>query len=86
MIGVNNRNLKTFVTSIETSLELAQLIPDNFVKISESGLKNAETIQQLRAAGYQGFLIGESFMKTSNPAAALEELISELKPKIQLTE
>ena len=86
MVGVNNRNLKTFVTSIETSLELAQLIPDSFVKISESGLKNAETIQQLRAAGYQGFLIGESFMKTSDPAAALEELVSELKPKIQLTQ
>jgi indole-3-glycerol phosphate synthase len=86
MVGVNNRNLKTFVTSIETSLELASLIPDTFVKISESGLTKAQTIQQLRAAGYQGFLIGESFMKTPNPAAKLEELISELNPKIQLTE
>ncbi len=86
MVGVNNRNLKTFVTSIETSLELAQLIPDSFVKISESGLKNAETIQQLRAAGYQGFLIGESFMKTSDPATSLEELVSELKSKSQLTQ
>ncbi len=77
MVGVNNRNLKTFVTSIETSLELAQLIPDNFVKISESGLKNAETIQELRAAGYKGFLIGESFMTTDNPGLALKKLIDD---------
>lgn len=75
MVGVNNRNLKTFVTSIETSLELAQLIPNDFVKISESGLKDAETIHRLREAGYQGFLIGESFMTTDNPGLALKELI-----------
>ncbi|MCP1385525.1 indole-3-glycerol phosphate synthase TrpC [Runella salmonicolor] len=81
MVGVNNRNLKTFVTSIETSLELAQLIPDKFVKISESGLKDAETILQLREAGYQGFLIGESFMVTQNPGLALKELIG----RFQLT-
>ncbi|MFN8345052.1 MAG: indole-3-glycerol phosphate synthase TrpC [Spirosomataceae bacterium] len=86
MVGVNNRNLKTFVTSIDTSLELAQLIPDSFVKISESGLKNAETIRYLSAAGYQGFLIGESFMVTPDPAAALAELVNDLKPKIELTE
>ena len=79
MVGVNNRNLKTFVTSIETSLELAQLISDNFVKISESGLKDAETIQQLRAAGYQGFLIGESFMTTNNPGLALKNLIDDFQ-------
>jgi indole-3-glycerol phosphate synthase len=77
MVGVNNRNLKTFVTSIGTSLELAQLIPNNFVKISESGLKNAETIQELRAAGYQGFLIGESFMASDNPELALKKLIDD---------
>lgn len=75
MVGVNNRNLKTFVTAIETSLELAQLIPSEFVKISESGLKDAETIQRLREAGYQGFLIGESFMATDNPGLALKDLI-----------
>ena len=72
MVGVNNRNLKTFATSIATSLELAEAIPDSFVKISESGLKDAETILDLYRQGYQGFLIGESFMKTSDPAAALE--------------
>ncbi|AEI48923.1 indole-3-glycerol phosphate synthase TrpC [Runella slithyformis] len=80
MVGVNNRNLKTFVTSIETSLELAQRIPDEFVKISESGLKDAETIQQLRSAGYQGFLIGETFMVNDNPGLALKELIDRFQP------
>lgn len=82
MVGVNNRNLKTFVTSIETSLELAQLIPNDFVKISESGLKNAETIQKLRAAGYQGVLIGESFMTTDDPGLALKNLIDEFQMSI----
>lgn len=83
MVGVNNRNLKTFVTSVETSLELAQLIPDDFVKISESSLKDADTILQLRAAGYQGFLIGETFMKTEDPAAALRGLVAEITSKTQ---
>lgn len=77
MIGVNNRNLKTFATSIETSLELASLIPDEFVKISESGLKDTETMRNLQQAGYRGFLIGETFMKTSNPAQALKNLLSD---------
>lgn len=72
MVGVNNRNLKTFATSVDTSLELAEAIPDSFVKISESGLKDAATILELYRHGYQGFLIGETFMKTSDPAAALE--------------
>ena len=72
MVGVNNRNLKTFATSIDTSLELAEAIPDTFVKVSESGLKDPETILTLFQHGYQGFLIGEAFMKTSDPAAALE--------------
>ena len=74
MVGVNNRNLKTFSTSVETSIELAAQIPDHFVKISESGLKDAETIVRLFEQGYQGFLIGETFMKTPDPAAALESL------------
>jgi indole-3-glycerol phosphate synthase len=78
MVGVNNRNLKTFVTSIDTSLELAELIPDNFIKISESGLKDAKTIGQLFAAGYEGFLIGETFMKTADPAQKLTQLQLEL--------
>ncbi|GHB89105.1 indole-3-glycerol phosphate synthase TrpC [Persicitalea jodogahamensis] len=78
MVGVNNRNLKTFSTSVDTSAELAAQIPDRFVKISESGLKDAETIVQLFEQGYRGFLIGETFMKTPDPAAALESLQKDL--------
>lgn len=79
LVGVNNRNLKTFVTNIETSVELSALIPDEFVKVSESGLKDVQTIQELRKIGYTGFLIGETFMKTPNPAGALAALSNELK-------
>ncbi|MBB5287599.1 indole-3-glycerol phosphate synthase [Rhabdobacter roseus] len=78
MVGVNNRNLKTFVTSISTSLELAAQIPNSFVKISESGLQDAETIRQLYQQGYRGFLIGETFMKTSHPGQSLADLREEL--------
>ncbi|TDE08852.1 indole-3-glycerol phosphate synthase TrpC [Dyadobacter psychrotolerans] len=78
IVGVNNRNLKTFETSIETSIELSEQIPDSFVKISESGLKDAETIQRLYKHGYKGFLIGETFMKTANPGAALGDLQNDL--------
>lgn len=74
MVGVNNRNLKTFETSIENSISLCEQIPDTFVKISESGLKDAETILRLFQYGYKGFLIGETFMKTENPGASLGEL------------
>ncbi len=77
LVGVNNRNLKTFVTNIETSMELATKIPDTFAKISESGLKDAATILALRKAGYTGFLIGETFMKTTDPAAALRKLVQD---------
>jgi len=78
MVGVNNRNLKSFVTRTETSLELASLIPDEFVKISESGLKDVETILKLRQAGYCGFLIGETFMTTNDPGATLADLLNTL--------
>jgi indole-3-glycerol phosphate synthase len=78
LVGVNNRNLATFATDIDTSARLAALIPDTFVKVAESGLQHASTIVALRQAGYQGFLIGETFMKTSDPAAALLGLVGEL--------
>lgn len=77
LIGVNNRSLKTFVTSVETSLRLAEHIPGEFVRVAESGLSTATTIQVLREAGFEGFLIGEAFMKTSSPAAALAELVAD---------
>lgn len=62
-IGINNRNLKTFETQISTSLNLVEFIPNDFLKISESGIQDAETIEVLRSAGFDGFLIGESLMK-----------------------
>ncbi|MDO7885845.1 indole-3-glycerol phosphate synthase TrpC [Hymenobacter cheonanensis] len=78
LVGVNNRNLATFVTDVDTSTRLASLIPSTFVKVAESGLQHASTIAALRQAGYQGFLIGETFMKTPDPAAALAGLVAEL--------
>jgi indole-3-glycerol phosphate synthase len=79
MVGVNNRNLKTFEVSVDTSRSLASRIPDQFVKISESGLSSADTIQSLFQEGYKGFLIGETFMKTADPAAGCKTLINQLK-------
>jgi len=79
IVGVNNRDLKTFTMDIETSVRLSKLIPDKFVKISESGLDSAKTIQYLRENGFKGFLVGETFMKTENPGEACKKLIAELK-------
>ena len=78
MIGVNNRNLKTFEVSLETSKTLSVLIPDQFVKISESGIRTVEDIQSLQPYGYKGFLIGENFMKTDNPGASAAAFIKQL--------
>ena len=78
VVGVNNRNLKTFEVDVETSVQLSKLIPDRFVKISESGLDSAKTIHYLRENGFKGFLIGETFMKTENPGVACKKLIAEL--------
>ena len=79
VVGVNNRNLKTFEVSVETSVELSQLIPAQFVKISESGLAGAAEINYLKEHGFKGFLIGETFMKTNDPGAACKKLIEELR-------
>ena len=79
MIGVNNRNLKTFEVSLNYSKELANLIPNEFVKISESGISNVSDIKELQAFGYQGFLIGENFMKTENAGLAASEFIKQLQ-------
>ncbi len=74
MVGVNNRNLKTFEVSTAVSFELAPLIPERFVKISESGLSDVASLRELIAVGYQGFLMGETFMKQPDPASALRRL------------
>jgi len=78
MIGVNNRNLKTFEVSLDFSKQLASKIPDDFVKVSESGISTVEAISELRPYGYSGFLIGENFMKTDNAGQAAIDFISQL--------
>lgn len=79
MLGVNNRNLKTFEVSLNTSKNLSALIPNGFVKVSESGISNIEAIKTLKPYGYEGFLIGENFMKTDNPGASATEFIKNLE-------
>ena len=79
MLGVNNRNLKTFEVSTEISKSLSTKIPDDFVKVSESGISTVEAIKDLKQYGYQGFLIGENFMKTVNPGASATEFIKKLE-------
>ena len=78
LIGVNNRNLKTFETNIQTSFELAESIPNEFVRVSESGIADPDTIKQLRNHGYEGFLMGETFMKNGRPEQAAKEFIKQL--------
>ncbi len=78
LVGVNNRNLKTFEVSLETSKELSSMISDEKVKISESGISNVEAIRGLKGYGYKGFLIGENFMKTENPGVAATKFIKAL--------
>lgn len=78
MLGINNRNLGTFVTDVNNSFKMAELLPKDKLKVSESGISDPETIRQLRAVGFRGFLIGETFMKDSNPGAALEKFIKNI--------
>jgi len=78
MIGVNNRNLATFQVSIENSLLLAEHLPEHVIKISESGLSNPQSIQELKKAGFKGFLIGENFMAQPKPGLACAEFIQKI--------
>lgn len=75
IVGVNNRNLNTFITNIKVSKDLSSHIPKEFVKISESGIVNQQQIRELQNYGFEGFLIGEHFMKTNNPGGSLKTLI-----------
>jgi indole-3-glycerol phosphate synthase len=79
LIGVNNRDLKTFVTDIEISKQLADKIPKQFAKVSESGIENTTTIIELKKFGYEGFLMGQNFMQHSRPEKACRDFITELK-------
>ncbi len=77
-VGVNNRNLKTFDVSVQTSLDLAAKIPSEFIKISESGIGDPNTIVQLKKAGFQGFLMGERFMQSARPQKSCADFIEKL--------
>lgn len=78
IIGVNNRDLTSFSTSTDVAIQMAEVLPASTLKIAESGIKNVADINRLRAIGYQGFLIGETFMKTADPGLALKNLLNEI--------
>jgi indole-3-glycerol phosphate synthase len=78
LVGVNNRDLKTFTVDTELSVQLAPKIPIEFTKISESGIASPFTVKKLKDCGYQGFLIGESFMRTPDPAVAFSDFVKRL--------
>jgi indole-3-glycerol phosphate synthase len=79
LVGVNNRNLKTFEVNIQTSLDLIEKIPKDKLAITESGISNVSTIVTLRKAGFKGFLIGENFMKEADPSIAFADFVHQLK-------
>ena len=78
LFGVNNRNLKTFEVSLETSKSLAEKIPDQFLKVSESGISDPNSIKELIKFGYKGFLIGENFMKSDHPGNTAKDFIKKI--------
>jgi indole-3-glycerol phosphate synthase len=77
LIGVNSRDLRTFKVDMETALRLGEQIPDNVLRVAESGIHSGADIAQLKAAGYDAFLIGESLMKAVSPGQALRKLLAE---------
>lgn len=79
MIGVNNRNLGTFFTDVENSFRLAEQLPQDSVLVSESGISNPEIVKRLRTAGFRGFLIGETLMKTEHPGETLQNFLQAMQ-------
>lgn len=79
IIGINNRNLKTFEVDLDHSIQLANQIPDSSIKVSESGISDPRIITGLKEYGFQGFLIGENFMKAENPGEACQEFINQIR-------
>lgn len=78
LCGINNRHLGSFVTDVETSFRLAELLPKDAVKVSESGISDPKTVRDLRDVGFRGFLIGETFMKAPDPGLALNAFIQSI--------
>ena len=81
VVGINNRDLKTFSVDIDRSIRLAERLPFNKLRIAESGIGDAETVLRMKAAGFHGFLIGEQFMKAPDPAIAFASFVDQLKNK-----
>ena len=79
LCGINNRNLGSFVTNVENSFRMAERLPKDAVKVSESGISNPHIVRQLREAGFRGFLIGECFMRTPDPGQSLREFVEKLR-------
>ena len=80
MYGINNRNLGTFVTDVENSFRLAEQLPKDVCRVSESGISHPEVVKRLREeGGFRGFLMGEQFMKQAEPGEALAQFINQLK-------
>ena len=78
LCGINNRNLGSFVTDVENSFRLAERLPKEAVKVSESGISNPAVVKALREVGYRGFLIGENFMRAASPGDSLRQFIAQL--------
>ncbi|MBQ9640133.1 MAG: indole-3-glycerol phosphate synthase TrpC [Bacteroidaceae bacterium] len=78
MVGVNNRNLGTFHTDVQNSFRLSAQLPQDYLLVSESGISQPQTVRQLREAGFRGFLIGETFMRTPDPGQALQTFIQQV--------
>ena len=78
IVGINNRNLKTFEVDIDRSLRMAEKIPDNKIKVAESGISSIENIRLFRENGFKGFLIGENFMKEPDPGVAFANFVENL--------
>jgi indole-3-glycerol phosphate synthase len=81
LLGVNNRNLKSFEVSLDVSLRLAPRLPRNVVAVAESGIRSADDVRMLRDAGYRAFLVGESLMKSESPGQALAGLLCAGRPR-----
>ena len=79
IVGVNNRDLKTFTVDIQRSIDLSKKIPTDKILVAESGISHTDTIRQMKAAGFTGFLIGENFMKEQDPGAAFDAFVRQLK-------
>ena len=76
LIGINNRNLNTFETTIDTTISLMDQIPASSTLVTESGIKDSSDVQRLRAAGVTSFLVGETFMREEDPGTALREIFT----------